>query len=143
MRSHSPHNLFKWSVNMLSICAITRREKFDRPRRTVQIEHSLTAAPDHLLMGWPMIVRVDNHPHSSEPEDRRQHSIVLDSQALGFFGRPAEFVEFFPKISENGRQRRPPKFSAYFCCVSEGSSCEEPRNSFLPSLKVIELPLAL
>jgi hypothetical protein len=63
--------------------------KFDRPRPTVQIEHSLTAATDHVHMGWPMIVRVDSHPHSAKPEERRQHFIVSDSQVLGFFGKPS------------------------------------------------------
>src|SRR5271156_264793 len=43
--------------------------KFDGPSWTVQIEHSLTAAPDYVHMGWPIIVRVDSHPHSAKPED--------------------------------------------------------------------------
>src|SRR5207248_8158739 len=50
--------------------------KFDRPGRTFQIKHSLTAAPDHMYVRWPMIVRVDNDPNSAEAEDRRQRSIV-------------------------------------------------------------------
>jgi hypothetical protein len=37
-----------------------------------------------MYMGWPMIVRVDHNPQSSQPEDRRQHPIVPNSQALGF-----------------------------------------------------------
>jgi len=60
--------------------------KFDRSRRTLQIEDRLTAAPDHMHMSWPMIIRVDNYPHSAKPEDRGQPlSFYPNSQALGFF----------------------------------------------------------
>ena len=50
--------------------------QFDRPGRTVQIEHRLAPASDHVDVGWPAIVRVDEDAQPAGSEDRRQSSIL-------------------------------------------------------------------
>jgi hypothetical protein len=59
--------------------------KFHRPSRTVQIEYSLVPAPDHMHMGGPVIVWIDNNAQPAKPENRRQKPLyICISQALGF-----------------------------------------------------------
>src|SRR5689334_3436656 len=38
--------------------------------RTVQIEHCLRAAPDHMYMGWTVIVQIDHYTQFAKSEDR-------------------------------------------------------------------------
>ncbi len=44
--------------------------------QTVQIEDGFVPRANHVDVGGPMIVRVDDNPKSVEPEDRRHKLIV-------------------------------------------------------------------
>jgi hypothetical protein len=46
------------------------------PRWAIQIENRLASMPDHVDVGWPMIVRIDDRTETVEPENRRHNSSI-------------------------------------------------------------------
>ena len=64
--------------------------QFGRPGRTVQIEHRLVPASDHVGVGWPMVVRIDDDAQPAGSEDRRQSSIVSEFPSTWVFRNEAE-----------------------------------------------------
>jgi hypothetical protein len=55
----------------------------DRTLGTIQIEHRLLPCPDHMNMGWAMIVWIDRHTQSADSYDCGHQAILTKPKRLG------------------------------------------------------------